>query len=250
MAGHLIAGRGLSMDLKVKDVADLLNVSEGTIHQWVADGKIPVYLLNQHYFFSRGEIQNWVINNKEDRGISKFLGETSLELPTSDLEVAAPSGGIKQFSLYRALHKGKVLLSVKGNSKEEIIHNAMDEIASSLDLDAEMLFDLLWDRERLQPTALNRGVGVPHTRDFLLKSQNVVFVVFPKTPMDYGALDGKVVHTLFFLFACEDKQHLHLLAKIALLCSQTTTLDLLQQHPSKEALLEYVKGWEGAIPKR
>ncbi|MBA3237303.1 MAG: PTS sugar transporter subunit IIA [Parachlamydiaceae bacterium] len=239
------------MDLKVKDVADLLNVSEGTIYQWLADGKIPAYRLNQHYCFSRGEIQNWVINNKEDHSISQFLGESpSIELSASDLEVSAPCGGIKQFSLFRALHKGRVLLSVNGNTKEEIIRNAMDEIAPSLDLDSEMLFDLLWDRERLQPTALNKGIGVPHTRDFLLKSQDAVFVVFPKTPVDYGALDGQAVHTLFFLFACEDKQHLHLLAKIALFCSQPTTLDLLQQHPSKEALLEYVKGWEGAISKR
>lgn len=239
------------MDLKVKDVADLLNVSEGTIYQWLADGKIPAYRLNQQYCFSRGEIQNWVINNKEDHAISQFLGESpSIEKFSSDLEVAAPSGGIKQFSLYRALHKGKVLLSVEGHSKEAIIRNAVEEIAPTLDLDSEMLFDLLWDRESMQPTALNNGVGVPHTRDFLHKSQNAVFVAFPKTPVDYGALDEQAVHTLFFLFASEDKQHLHLLAKIALFCSQPTTLDLLQQHPSKEALLEYVKSWEGAIPKR
>ncbi len=127
------------------------------------------------------------------------------------------------------------------------MHSAVEEIALTLDLDSEMLFDLLWDRERLQPTALNNGIGVPHTRDFLIKAQDVVFVAFLKDPIEYGALDGLPVHTLFFLFACEDKRHLHLLAKIALSCSQSTTLDLLRQHPSKQAFLEYIKGWEGSI---
>lgn len=232
------------MDFKVKDVADLLNVSETTIHQWLAEGKIPAYRLNEQYCFSRGEIQNWVMSHKMDHVLQ------GMELISSDDEVMALKGGSKQFSLYRALHKGKVLKSVKGTTKEEIFRTAMEEIAASLDLDDEMLFDLLWDRERLQPTALNNGIGVPHTRDFLIKAQDVVFVAFLKEPIEYGALDGQPVHTLFFLFACEDKRHLHLLAKIALLCSQPSTLDLLRQYPSKEAFLEYIKSWESGIQQR
>ncbi len=41
------------MDLKQKDVAELLNVSESTIKRWVADGKIPYYRLNNQYRFSQ-----------------------------------------------------------------------------------------------------------------------------------------------------------------------------------------------------
>ena len=29
------------MDLKIKDVAELLNVSETTVRRWLKDGKIP-----------------------------------------------------------------------------------------------------------------------------------------------------------------------------------------------------------------
>lgn len=240
------------MDLKVKDVADLLNVPEVTIHRWLAEGKIPAYRLNGHYCFSRGEIQNWVMSQRMDHPHNSSLGTSfdAIESASQDEELST-SRGIKQFSLYRALHKGKVLLSVEGTTKEELIRIAVNEVASTLDLDSEMLFELLWDRERLQPTALNNGVGVPHTRDFLLKAaQDVVFVAYPKEPIEYGALDGQAVHTLFFLFACEDKRHLHLLAKIALLCSQPGALDFLRQHPSKLALLEYIKVWEASISKR
>ena len=34
------------MDLKIKDVAELLSVSETTIRRWVTEGKIPVYRLH------------------------------------------------------------------------------------------------------------------------------------------------------------------------------------------------------------
>ncbi|MGZ3633377.1 MAG: PTS sugar transporter subunit IIA [Parachlamydiaceae bacterium] len=234
------------MDLKVKDVADLLNVSEVTIHRWLTEGKIPAYRLNEHYCFSRGEIQNWVMNQGMDCRLESLTESDSPEAVSPE-EESASSKGIKQFSLYRALHKGKVLTAVEGTTKEELIHTAVEDIASTLDLDSEMLFELLWDRERLQATALNNGVGVPHTRDFLLKAQDVVFIAYPKNPIEYGALDGQPVHTLFFLFACEDKRHLHLLAKIALLCTHPGALDFLRQHPSKLALLEYVKAWESSL---
>lgn len=235
------------MDLKVKDVADLLNVTEATVLNWVADGKIPAYRLNQQYCFSRGEIQNWMMNHKNEQ---PFAGHHAIQSNEEFEESALTKGGIKQFSLFRALHKGHILRDVPGATKEIVMREAVKKIAPSLGSDKEMLFNLLWDRERLQPTALNNGIGVPHTRDFLLKAQDVVFVVFPHDSIDYGALDGNFVHTLFFLFACEDKRHLHLLAKIALLCSQQSTVDFLRTRPSKEAFLDYIKDWETSVAGR
>jgi PTS system nitrogen regulatory IIA component len=101
------------------------------------------------------------------------------------------------------------------------------------------------------PTALSNGIGVPHTRDFLLQeSYDVIVVVFPEKPIEYGALDGEPVHTLFFLFACDDKRHLHLLAKLAHLSSKAENLAFLKGHPNKASLLEYIKNWESKIKPR
>jgi nitrogen PTS system EIIA component len=240
------------MDLKIKDVADLLNVSETTIRRWISEGKIPTYRINQHYLFSRSEIENWVILHKLDKthGISPFTQhkETeSLPLPATRLPT---SGGSKQFSLFRAIHKGDVLHRLKGETKEDIIRTTMKKVAQTLNVDAGVMTDLLLDRENLMPTALNNGIAVPHPRDFLLNAhQDIVVVVFLDKPLEYGALDGQPVHTLFFLFACEDKRHLHLLAKIAHLSSQQQVQDFFQTKPLKEKLLSYIKDWESQIPK-
>jgi len=238
------------MDLKIKDVADLLNVSEKTIRRWVTDRKIPAYRINQQYRFSRTEIENWVISHKLDttHGGSPFAKND--ENPNQiDAQIDKSKGGSKQFSLFRAIHKGGVLQRVPGSTKEEVIRSTMKMVAKDLHVDADVMADLLLDREHLMPTALNNGIGVPHTRDSLLNTHHdVVFVVFPEHPLDYGALDNKPVHTLFFLFACEDKRHLHLLAKIAHLSSQPQSLALFQSTPSKEKLLSFVREWEGLIP--
>lgn len=239
------------MDLKIKDVADLLNVSETTIRRWLVDGKIPAYRINHQYRFSRIEIEDWVLKHKlgksQDDYTSPFNGQAS---KTEKGAENGTKGGIKQYGLYRAIHKGNVLTNVAGSTKEEVIKNTTRIIAKDFNLDADVLSELLLDRENLQPTALNNGIGIPHTRDFVMNAHHdVVVVVFPKKPIAYGALDGLPVHTLFFLFACEDKRHLHLLAKIAHLSNQDKTLDLLQSKPDKETMLDYVKNWESSILK-
>jgi PTS system nitrogen regulatory IIA component len=240
------------MDLKIKDVADLLNVSETTIRRWISDGKIPTYRINQHYYFSRTEIENWVISHKLDKtdGISPFTRRREIESLSIPTPRAPNTGGSKQFSLFRAIHKGDVLHHLKGRTKEDIIRVTMKKVAKVLHVDAEVMTDLLLDRENLMPTALNNGIAVPHTRDSLLNAHHdAVVVVFLDEPLEYGALDGKPVHTLFFLFACEDKRHLHLLAKIAHLSSQPHVLEFFQTKPSKERLLSFIKEWESQIPQ-
>ncbi len=225
------------MDLKLKDVTELLNVSETTIKRWIADSKIPYYRLNNQYRFSRSEIENWVLSCKQGGDFSPFEEDMSKERL-----------GTQQFGLYRAVHKGGVYKDIPGDTKEEVIRNAMQQIARDLHLDAEVITELLLDRENLMPTALSNGIGVPHTRDFLLQeSYDVIAVVFPKQPIEYGALDGQPVHTLFFLFACDDKRHLHLLAKLAHLSSKPENLAYLKAHPTKAQLLDYIKQWEANI---
>lgn len=233
------------MDLKIKDVAELLNVSQTTIRRWVIENKIPSYRIRDQYRFSREEIQRWVVG--------KHQGEEELTAPfnteaSDEGTQRLPIGGSKQFSFYRALHRGCVLPSVEGEDKAAVIRSAIAQVADPLGVDAEGIVSLLLDRERMQSTALNNGIAVPHTRDFLLnRNYDVVVIAYPTTPIPFDAFDGQPVHTLFFLFASDDKRHLHLLAKIAHLASQPEAMSLLHSRPSKEDLLEFIKNWEASI---
>lgn len=234
------------MDLKTRDVAELLNVSETTIRRWLRKGKIPAYRINDQYRFNRNEIEDWVMSCKTHP--SKDLEKEMISIPGEKVTKIVSRVGAHKFCLYRAIHKGLVLKEVEGKNKQDLIRKATQEIAKNLHLDAAVLTDLLLDRERLMPTGLNHGIAVPHTRDFLLQeSLDVVSIIYPKTPIDYGSLDGKPVHTLFFLFACEDKRHLHLLAKLAHLVNEPEIREWLKSKPSKESWLEKVKNWESSI---
>lgn len=219
------------MDLKIQDVAAMLNVSETKIQSWIVDGRLPAYRIEEEWRFNRIEVEDSIMANK---------------LTSSDSTTT--SGGSLQFSLYRALHKGMVLLDVSGTSKDAVITNAVNTMAKELQLDAEVLTDLLLSREKLHSTAVGHGIALPHTRDFLLSSnQDVVVIAFPKNPIPYEALDGEAVNTLFFLFACSDKRHLHLLAKLAHLSNDENARKLLQSKPNKETLLSFIRDWEANL---
>ncbi len=240
------------MDLKIKDVAELLNVSEKTIRRWLADGKIPAYRLNSQYRFSRIEIEDWVMSCKLSKNQPGFLTlakeEQECEPEAGESLEGEQKAGNQHFSLYRAVHKGGVFTNVAGTTKEEIFAGTMKQVAGLLGRDPEMLTELLLDREKLMPTALNHGIAVPHSREFVFEgSFDVVVVVFPEKPIEYGALDGQPVHTLFFLFASGDKKHLHLLAKIAHLSGNEKAQEFLRSHPDKQHFLEYLREWEANL---
>lgn len=239
------------MDLKIKDVAELLNVSETTIRRWLAEGKIPAYRLHHQYRFSRIEIENWMLSCRLQKETGNFFPSEEEQIYPPKKEKREDQDGKKgmqQFSLFRAVHKGGVFTDLTATNKEGLIRETMERISGGLGMDPSVMSDLLLDREKLMPTALNNGIAVPHTRDFLLKGPtDVVVVVFPKEPIDWGALDENPVHTLFFLFACDDKRHLHLLAKLAHLSSNDEALELIRSKPEKQELLEYIKEWESRV---
>lgn len=226
------------MDLKISDVSEMLNVSKDCIEDWLREGAIPAYKINQEYRFSRLEIEDWLLQN--NHSLQKFAkAKNAVTQGTQRRE-----GGQTKFSFYRALHKGRLLGDVDQKDKEELIQSTVYALADSMSIDPEVLSELLIERERLHSTALNRGVAVPHTRELLGQLEDSVTVVFPKVPIEYGAIDGEPVHTLFFLFAKSDKSHLNLLAKIAHLTGCDEALNFLKSHPKKPDLLAFIKDWE------
>jgi len=225
------------MDLKIEDVANLLNVSESTVSRWLEDGKIPAYKLNEEFRFNRTEVENWIVRN-----------EYETEKEHNILRDKHPTQGIRKYALFRAINKGGVLVNVPGTSKEEVIRNSCKNLCHDLGFDPDITTDLMLDREKLMPTALNHGIAIPHTREITFNTHyDAVSVVFPEKPIDYGALDNEPVHTLFFLFACDDKRHLNLLAKIAHLSRDQKVLEYLKSKPTKQDILAYVRSWEAEI---
>lgn len=211
------------MDLTVAEVADLFGLPQQVIAQWSQEGKLPAYSLGEQTRFSSMEIENWMQTHRDQL----IPQETH------------------NFRLYRAVHQADVLTRLPGHSKEEVIAQAACEIGPKLHIDAQMLMEQLLDRERMMSTGFGSGIAVPHTRERVgHMAIDRLFVVYPDKPLAYGSLDGQPVHTLFFLFAHNDRSHLQLLAKISHFCMNPQAIAFLKQSPGKAELLDFLFNWE------
>lgn len=224
------------MDLRLDELAVLLDVAEDSIRQWVSCRGIPSYTINDELRFNREEVEDWLIHNhgvllaekRENKG------------ETKDLSL--------RYSLYRAIYRGGVLKNVLVDSKEEDLQYAARYIANKFELDAGVLFEMLMHRESLMSTGIGEGIALPHAKDFLLNiGYDIVVPVFLSQSVEYKALDGKPVDKLFFLFANQDRNHLNLVNKIVHLGMSLEARLFLAQHPDQPQLLSFIKNWEARI---
>jgi len=224
------------MDLHFEDVANLLHISTYTLTKWMEKKDIPYYTISGKARFNRQELEEWLMEAvANDRAIPSF-------------ETDDGSSTWNKFCLYRAIHKGCVFhLSSKG-SKEAIIRKVMEEAGPILKIHPEIVSELLIEREHLMSTALGGGIAVPHTRDFLLHDfTDAAVVVYLDDPINWGAIDGTMTNTLIFLFACDDKRHLNLLAKVAHLTMMEESKHLFKKKLPKEELLQAVLEFEKGL---
>jgi PTS system nitrogen regulatory IIA component len=224
------------MDLEMQEVAELLNIPQKLLQEWIKKGVIPAYNINDQFRFNRQEIEAWLLSQQH-----QILQEEAAEKTPKRT-------GTLRYNLFRALNNGDVFQDIAGRTKFEVISHTMHRIAPMLHLDGEVLTELFVEREHLVSTGVGNGFAIPHARDFLLHGhRDFVVVVYLNEPIDFEAIDNAPVHTLFFLMASDDKRHLGLLSKIAHLASSRAIGELLQQKPNKTELLEVVKNWETAL---
>jgi PTS system nitrogen regulatory IIA component len=190
------------MQLTVREVAELLKVSERKVYAWIKDGGLPAYRVNERYRFNRAELLEWATSR-------------NLEVP-ADLfhngdEDTPPA------SFAKSLEECGIFHGVGGTNKESVLHAVVDAIQLPAHVNRELLFRVLLAREALGSTGLGDGIAIPHPRNpiVLHVDKPEIALCFLTNPIDFGAIDGKPVHTLFTLISPTVSDHLHLLSRLA-----------------------------------
>lgn len=101
-------------------------------------------------------------------------------------------------------------------SKGKLLSTLSDIIAlDDKNLDADVVFSALVERERIGTTGLSKGVAIPHCK--ISECTKVTgFLVTLENPIDFEASDGLPVDLIFALVApsSNDKQHDNILDEI------------------------------------
>ncbi|HXV36244.1 MAG TPA: PTS sugar transporter subunit IIA [Myxococcota bacterium] len=221
--------------LTVREAAGLLNASEKSVYRWIKQGRLPAYRINDQYRINRAELLEWATARKLHVSPEIFAEpESEAGLPPT-LEDALRAGGIH----YR----------VGGHDTASVLHAVVDTIPLPEDVDREFLFQVLLAREALGSTAIGDGIAIPHVRNpiVLHLSRPSVTLCFLERPVDFGALDGQPVSTLFTLISPTVRAHLHLLSLLAFALRDPGFRAAVRSQASREEIFDALRKATAAV---
>lgn len=223
------------MQLNVRDVAKLLNISEKTVYRWIQQGSLPAYRVNDQYRFNRAELLEWAISKKISVSEVIFQEAEAGTLPIPSLEEALQIGGI----FYR----------IEGNDKESVLRGAVENMRLPMEVDREFLFRVLMAREALASTGIGDGIAIPHVRNPIVLNvpQPTITLCFLEKPVEFGALDGKPVYALFSLISPTMKAHLHLLSRLAFALQDETFKKVIERQSLREEIFQEIRRIESSF---
>jgi len=145
------------------------------------------------------------------------------------------------------LPEDRILLDAEVADRDALFRMAADRLAAAAGLHGQDVYRALTEREALGSTAMGHGIAIPHARMRQL-NRPVGLYVRTRTPLAFGAHDGRpVAQFLFLLVPAEaNEQHLKLMAAAAGLLSDSTVRRELAGCSRCEEIRERVAAWDDA----
>jgi len=212
------------MQLSVRDAARILNVSDKTVYRWIQQGRLPAYKINEQIRFNKTELLEWAMACKINVPVGIFEGEAEPDAPMTSLENTLRNGGI----FYRV--EGRDVASVL---KSVVALMPLPDIA-----DRDFLFQVLLARESLASTGIGNGISIPHARNPIVMhvDQPMITLCFLEEPVDFNAIDGKPVDTLFVMVSPILRTHLQLISRIAFALKQSAFKEAIKNQKGREEI--------------
>ena len=138
------------------------------------------------------------------------------------------------------LSKDSVIADLTSDSKKNLLEELATLASKETDLDSRVILEALVERERLGSTGVGRGVALPHTR---LLGLEKIFCAFVRTnPVDFEAVDGKLVDLVFLLLVPEESgaDHLKALSCLSKLLRDETVTAALRKASNVDEIYQII----------
>ena len=205
----------------LEEVAHYLHLNVDEVQRYVRERVIPHEEHGKRLVFKRSEIDAWASR--------RILGATEKRLKTYHRQSSARVHDLsRQHAIIPDLMRAEFIEPALASRTKASVIRDMVQLAERTGLvnDAADVLRSLEERERLCTTALPGGVALlhPHTHDPYLFSDSFVVLGRAVQALPFGSPDGSTTD-LFFLICCQnDRLHLHVLARICMMCHHTDLL--------------------------
>jgi PTS system nitrogen regulatory IIA component len=215
------------MQLVLRDVSRILDVSEATVLRWIKQRALPARHVAGQYRFNRAELLEWATAHKIKVSLELFnhLDADSDPVPT----------------LAEAVEAGGIFYNLPDSTKERALRGLVQVLPLPEAIDRELLLHLFLAREASASTAIGGGIALPHVRNpiVLHVPRPLITLAFLEKPVDFGALDGQPVQVLSSLISPTTRSHLQLLSRLSFALHDARFRErVLRQAPREEILAE------------
>jgi PTS system nitrogen regulatory IIA component len=223
------------MQLGIRDLTKLLNVTEATVTRWIKQRALPAQQVGRQYRVNRAELLEWATANQI---------RVSLEL-FDHLEADAESVP----SLAEALESGGIHYGLQDSNKDRALRALVQVLPLPDGVDRELLLRLFLAREASASTAIGDGIAIPHVRNpiVLHVSRPLVTLAFLARAVEFGALDGKPVHVLFSIISPTNRSHLQLLSRLSFALHDGGLREAVVRQAPREELLRQIRRVEAGM---
>jgi PTS system nitrogen regulatory IIA component len=224
-----------SMQVSVKDAALLLEMPEEALWRLIRQGEVPAHRVNEEYRFNRAELFEWATAKGIKISPALFADSERADesLPT----------------LVEALSDGGIARDLGGDDPASVLRSVVGALRLSEEIDREYLLEVMMTRESLGSTGIGDGIAIPHVRNpvVLQGVKPGVTLCFLAHPIDFNALDGKPVDTMFAIVSPTVRLHLHLLSRLGFVLRDAAFREALRARAGDEELLQALAKAESAI---
>lgn len=211
------------MDLSLRDVTRILNVSESTLARWVSDEGLPAFVINGRYRFNRVDVLEWASRQR---------------LSTAALFATPPDS----FGLADLL-AGNVHYGVPGSDVASVMAAVAERLPLAGAREKALAARMLADREGIGSTGVGGGIAIPHARSPLVfpVGRPAAALCFLERPVSFAAPDGRPVEVVWALVTPTVRAHLSLLARVATALHDPRLLELLRARAAETTILARLK---------
>ena len=223
------------MQLTVREVSKCLNVSEATVIRWVRQRNLPARRVAGQHRFNRVEVMEWATANQ-----IKVSPEVFKHLQVDEEPVPM---------LAEALAEGGIVYDLPSANKEQALRAVVHELPVPKDTNRELLVHLFLAREASASTALGNGIAIPHVKSPIVVSvvKPMITLAFLAEPIDFGAFDGKPVHTFFTIISPTTRGHLQLLSRLSIALHDGPFREVLGRKAPRAEILREVRRIESSL---
>jgi PTS system nitrogen regulatory IIA component len=225
------------MQLSIEKIACALDLPKGKIERWVRQGRIPLVRRDDICTFDRQTLERWA---RQHNLAFRPGAQQPQECVISD-----------ETSLTAALQNGGVHYDVEGTLTPAVFASAVDRIECIPAAVKPRLVEKLAEREALASTGIGKGIAIPHPREpeSVGIQTPAVAACFLSAPIDFQALDGRPVSTLFILLSPSVQAHLQILSRLSFCLRQEAFIAFLKQPPDPETLITRLGQMEALCEK-